>query len=163
MAISTERTVRTTIVTAIRAIAQTSLGFDAPGGNVWEGPLERELLERRVAYLTASVGQKRAVRAWAVDVLGYDEFFGMKSLMKRTYQIAITGYYGNDGDRGMTLVDHATKVRGAMRDLTVNIGGTVSLVSGSTGLSIAENNSTDAGPMFVGTLRYTAIRENPDF
>lgn len=165
MATSTEETVRNVIVTAIRAIAQSNLEFDDRNGNIRDYPLEWHQDEQRTGYLMASVGGKKIPRAWAVDVLGYDEPFALGNIPQRTYQIRVVGYYGKgvDGTAYHAMIEHARKIRGAIKDLTSNLGGTANLIKSATGLSLAERLDSDVGRLIVGTMTYSALRTNPDF
>jgi hypothetical protein len=165
MATSTEATVRTVIVNAIRAIAQSDLGFDEPNGNIREYPLEFHQNEQRTSYLMAKVNGVQTARAWAVDVIGYDEPFALGGISKRTYQIRILAYYGKgvDGVAYHAMIDHARKIREAMNGLTNNIGGTANLISSATGLVPGEQIDSDVGRLITGTMTYAATRTNPDY
>lgn len=164
MATSTESTVRAVLVAAVQGIA-SDLGFNEPTGNVKDYPLEAHHPERYAAYLKALVGGKRRARAWAFDVRGHDEPFALRNISKRTYIIRCIGYYeqGEDGEGHKDLIDHATKVRGAIRTLTNNLSGTVDLISSATPLDIVDRRDIETMPLWVGTMTWTATRNNPDY
>lgn len=164
MATSTERTVRDTLIAAIRGIS-SDLGFDAPQGNVKDYPLEMHHDARASVYLQAMVSGKNVARCWAVDVRGHDEPFALGNISKRTYVVRVIGYYakGQNGDGYKDLVDHATKVRGAIRSLTNNWSLTVSRILSATPLDVNELDGTDFKALWQGIMTYTAERTNPDF
>lgn len=162
---STEATVRNTLVAAIQGIA-SDLGFDEAKGNVKDYPLDYHTGERLQTYLMASVDGKREPRAWAVDVKGSEEWVAMNNTTMRTYLVRVIGYYaeGIDGDNYKLLIDHATKVRGAIVGLYVNLGGVVDRVSKMTPLSHSKRSGIDGNrDIWVGEMTMTAERKNPSF
>src|SRR4051812_13514062 len=115
MATSTERTVRDVFIAAIRAIAQTKLGFTKPDGNVQPRPIEMQPDEKLGAYLKADADGINQARCWAVDVQGHDEPYATNNVGKRTYVIHITAYYETQAkpENYEMLIDHARYVREA--------------------------------------------------
>lgn len=165
MATSTEATVRNVLIAMIQGIAQSSLGFDAPLGNVRAYPLEMHLAEQAPTYLKAKVDGKQIPRAWAVDVQGHDLPFAMRNIAKRDYVIRIIGYYGKDaeGTAYHALIDGARAIRGAFNALTPTLSSTVTRITGGSPLAINEVDGGDSGQLLVGVLTYTAEKTNPDF
>lgn len=160
---STEAIVRDKLVSAIRAIAQSGLGFDTPYGNVKPYPWEAHEAEHPDTYFMAKVGGVQRVRCWAVNVLAHDAPLGMMNTWTRVFNIEITGYYakGKDAEGYLALVDHGTAVRDAIRSLTDNLGGTVGLVTTASDLRIRERTGLDVGKIWEGTMTYTAEKANP--
>lgn len=163
MAVSTERTVREAIVGAIRGIAQT-IGFDEPKGNVQEYPAEFHAGPLST-YVMAKVGGFQKARCWAVDVKAREYPHAMNNVWKRTYSIRVLAYYerGQSGEGYLDLIDDARRVRGAIRGLTSNLGGTVDLVVAADELEVEITEGPAAEQLLVGEMSYAAERVNPDF
>lgn len=167
MATSTEATVREAIVEAIQGIAQSDLGFDYPAGNVKDYLIDYAREEDVAAYLMSAVGGKKAVRCWAVEVLGDDDWFASNNVTIRNYQITIRGYYelGTEGTGSKLIIDHARKVRGAIRALSSTLGNRVDKINDTSALSreIVGGVDPSIGRILVGTMVYSAERRGPDF
>lgn len=166
MATSTEATVRGVIAGAIRGKA-SELGFQAPDGNVKEYLLAYEQEERKAAYLSAVVDGKQIVWAIGVQVTGNDDWFAMRNITKRAYTIVMQFYreIGRDGSGVNAVIDAARVVRGAIRELTNGLSGTVSLVAstGEPDVSIVDGPEARPGKFIQATMIYKAERVNPDF
>jgi hypothetical protein len=165
VATSTEATVRDVLIAMIQGLAQSSLGFDEPQGNVRAYPVEMHQAEQRPAYLKASVDGKQVPRAWAVDVQSHEVPFAMRQIPIRTYTIRLIGYYGKDSDGTAyhALINGARKIRGAFNAITPTISETVTRILNTAPLSIDEVDGGDSGQLFVGTLLITAEKTAPDF
>ncbi len=172
MATSTEATVRDAIAAAIRGIAG-ELGFARVGGNVRDYPLEYEGADDRLEYLMAEVGEGWHVRCWSVFVTASDRWHAAGGVMLREYSVVISAYYEvgtamliEEGVAGANLlVDHARKVRGAIRQLGSTLGGRVDTMGpmSEIAISVLSGVAPDDGRIMVGTFGFTAERRNPDF
>lgn len=164
MAVSTERTVRNVLIGALQEIAQDGLGFDLPGGNVKPYPLEMVPKELQTDYLTTEVEGHKVARCWAVDVQGHDTPFAMGNIQTREYSVRIIGYYGvdEDPDNYTLLIDHARAVREAIKDLGINLSGTITRILGTQPFAFSVVSS-EFGDLYVGEMRLTAERTNPDY
>lgn len=167
MATSTETTVRNAIVSAIRAIAVSKLGFQQPDGNVHDYLLEHEQPERDAEYLMADVNGERKVRAWGVWVTADDDWLGTGGLVRRGYTVRIMGYYeiGAAGEGAQALEEGARKIREALKDMTTTLNGTVDRTIDVSPLTIARAANLNASEVaiLVGTMTIQADRRNPDF
>lgn len=169
MAVSTEETVRDVIVAAFRAIATDidGLEFSEPEGNIKDYFLEFEDEALAAKYLMANIDGKKVVRCIAVDVRGNDDWWAAGDMTKRRYSIRVRMYYerGISGEGYRLMVKHARKLRGAIRGLTMSLGGTVSLVSSTGEIDVQQARGVDPVPgvILVGTMAYVAERTNPDF
>lgn len=169
MATSTEATVRSTIIAALRAesVAQTILKFDKPEGNIKDYLIDHETRESIAQYLGALVDGKMTVRCWAVEVLGNDDWFAQESISKREYQITLQGYYamGVNGSGAKTLIDHSNGIRNMLRGMGPTISGTVTRVArtGRPDIRKVSGLDSDKGEILVGTIIYVCERTNPDF
>ena len=79
MANSDADLIRAAIVTAIREIAVSKLGFDEANGNVKEYLFEEEQPENRAVFFAADVGSKVLNRCWSVQVYESESFGGSVS------------------------------------------------------------------------------------
>ena len=168
MTTSTDTSVREAIMTAIGDIAVVDLGFDAQGlPNIRDYPLEHERAEARTEYLMTDIGAEKVVRAISVWVLSKDDWHGTGDLQRREYRIEVALYYdiGFEGSGAKLLVDHARKIRGAIRLMTCTLDDTVDLVSDSSELSISRLSGVDPsiGEILVGSMQWDAVKLNPDF
>jgi hypothetical protein len=166
MATSTEDTIRAAVVSALQGI-YTTLGFDDENGNVKSYLLDYERAEAITNYLTASVGYKRVVRAWGVQVLGDDKFEAIGYITRRTYRIEIVGYYdiGTSGSGVNALISGARAVRGALKDMGSTLGGRIDHIIGTDLLDISKLRGVDPsiGEILTGRLVFTGEKQNPDF
>lgn len=167
MATSTEATVRDVIVTALRAIAVTSLGFQDTNGNIRDYPIEFEKEELRTSYLSSTVAGRKVVRCWSVDVRAREEFSATSDngIMTRFYGVTVKGYYdiGVGGEGYRDIIDHGRKVREAIRDLGIGLSGTVSRWVVNDEMSIGLEPAGASGNVIVGVLQYVFERANPDW
>jgi hypothetical protein len=128
MATSTETTVRNVILTAIQDIATTELGFEKTNGNVRAYPLEFAGRDEdaKVEYLMSDVSgeSEKQLRCWAVKVTAQDNLFAdFEANAYRNYGILVRGYYWPEEPN--TAIDHARKVREAIKDLETSLSATV--------------------------------------
>lgn len=165
--ISTEETVRETIVAKLKSIAERDLGFDATAINVKDYLIEHEQRERLTKYLRATSNGRPVLRAIGVHVVGSDDFFATGGVQMRTYRITIQSYQeiGLNGEGVKFLVQLNRKIMQAIRSMTVNLEGSVSRVQGVGELDIARvpTDSAEVGEMLVGTFIIEAIKTNPDY
>lgn len=116
--ISTERTVRDVIVNAIKAIAQTKLGFVLPDGNVKDFLLDYGTVGKETEYLFSKVESGKRVRAIGVQVLSSESPGKDQGIDVRSYNITIRMYYEIDNGVGInTMIDHARAIREAINAL----------------------------------------------
>lgn len=163
-----ESDVRNKIIQAIEGIATSDLGFDNQNGNIHGSLLDFEKSDSNavVSYLMADVSGKKKVRAWGVQVLGREGITASTEVFTRFYEITIVGYYGEKAEAQSPinyLIDHALKVRGAIKDLTGNLGATVDKVGESSFLSISKVNIEDVGEIWEGRITYEAEKYNPSW
>ena len=165
---STEAGLRSELVSAIQAIAVTKLGFDIAGGNVKDYLLEHEQDEKQVSYLMASVAGVKKVRVWFVWVTASDNFFALGGITQRRYEIIIAGFAeaGIAGAGAKYLIDGANSIRNAIRtSTTITINSKVNHIESNTPIDIVPYFGVDpkAGKILLGSMRYTAIKNNPDW
>lgn len=162
---STEATVRATLAAAIRAIAKTKLGFDLDGGNVREYPLFAHHDSEPDSFLMAKVDGQQQVRCWALNVTSSDVPAVATNIWSRTYSIEVAGYYGkgSNGEGYLAAIDGATAVRGAIRGLFCNLGGTVDLVTSASEPRIDERDGENVGKFWEVVMTFTAERANPAY
>lgn len=167
MAISTEDTFRDSLVEVLRGIAVTGFEFNENQGNIKDYLLEYGEKTAAAKYLHANINGRNTVRAWAVDVLGNDDWFALGGITRREYRITFRGYYakGQDGEGYKLLVKHSRKLREALRGLGPTLGGYVSLVTatGRTEIRTITTQDSDIGEILEGTTVYVAQRDNADF
>lgn len=167
MAISTEDTFRDWLVEVLQSIAVTGFEFSNELGNVKDYLLEFADKEGQAKYLSAYIDGRNTVRAWAVDVLGNDDWFAAGGITNREYRITFQGYYakGVEGEGYKLLVKHSRKLREALRDLGPTLGGYVTYVTatGRPDIRVVGLKDNDIGEILVGTTVYVAQRTNADF
>jgi len=167
MALSTEETVRQALVEAIEAIAVSGLGFDQAGGNVKEYPLDLEAKEDVPDYLTALVGGEPVVRCWSVFVTASEDWLAEDGVGIRRYTVKFEAYYEVEtaGAGANLIVEHARKVRGAIRSLGSMLGGRVDTMAPISEVQISRLSGVEPsdGQILVATFGFTAERRNPDF
>lgn len=166
MATSTEATVRSTIVAAIRGIAVSGLGFDESGGNVKDYPLDVEHPENLQDYLRARVGNTFVARCWSVEAKAVEAYLaqGDVGMLTRLYTVNLSAYYerGVGGAGYRTLIDHARAVREAIYLLGTGLSGTVSRVLSISPLTISVRGF-GADQLLVGEFSYEFERRSPDW
>lgn len=166
MPTSTEATVSAAVVAAIEGI-WADLGFDRAPGNVKGYRFQDTAEEDRGQFLMSSVGGRQRVRVWSVWVTASDEYWALEQVMLRKYQIQIDAYYGasTNGDGAILIRDHATKVRGALRDLGSTLGGVVDRTEVMPPIQVVEFARVDApdGNIMRGSFTVIADKRNPDF
>lgn len=164
---SKESVVRDAIITAIRAVATSQLGFDAATGNVRDHLLDYVPKERAAAYLAAQVSGKQTAFAVGVQVLGRDEPYAMRNIPRRIYDITVRIYraLGVEGEGVNAAIDAARGVRYAILGMTSTLSDTVDLSKGVGDFDpeVVEGVDGAFGEMVVGTLKYEAEKVNPGF
>lgn len=167
MSTSTEATVRAEIVTAIRSVAKTELGFDNFDGNIKDYLLEFEREERAASYLVAQCGGKLEIRCWAVQVTSSEEVGAMGNISRRNYTVTVKGYYslGSGGSGYKLLIDHIRAVRAAIKDLGTNLSGLCDRMLGvdDGGISVIRGIDAEGGAMLEATMVYRFDKLNPDY
>lgn len=128
---STEATVRAAILAGLRAVAVDDLGFARTNGNIqaylleFAGRLEKDKVDYLMAYVDGSTSKQ--LRCWAVQVTGDDDLFSSTgNITERYYSILVRGYYWPEEVN--TAIDHARKVRSAIKGLTTNLSSTVDAI-----------------------------------
>lgn len=163
---STEEAVRAVLVDAMRAIAQTKLGFDDTEGNIKDYLLDYESDEDRADYLASAVGGKLKLRAWGVQVLGADTIFAQGAITRRDYAIRIVGYYGmgKNGEGINDLITHARKIREKIKSFGVSLSDTLDTITDGTPLEIETIGSAEDGEKILrGQFSYLGTKQNPDW
>lgn len=166
MAISTEATVRTVLINAIRGQAENIGWDDTANGNVHDHLLEWRHDEGKGEYLMAMVGGDLTVLAVGVQVRGNDDWFAAGNITKRTYEIEISIYaaMGVDGEGVNRVFDVARHIRNGIRLLGQRLSETVDFVSATGQVEPKLIADLDpVGPIIEGPMRYVAERKNPDF
>lgn len=164
---STEAGVSSAIVSAVQAIAVSTLGFDDANGNVRDYLLEHVADEKQSSYLIANVSSAKKVRCWACFVTANDVPFAVGNITERFYNIQIVGYYeiGQNGDGAKTLASHSRSVRNAIRGIGISLSGTVDRIVSVSDFTIDKISGVDPskGEILVGKYNIQAAKRNPDF
>lgn len=167
MSISTEKTVREEIVTAIKTVANEKLGYALHSTpNIHEYLLEFEQPEYELNYLVADTVEGKKVRAWGVQVVGDDDYYNTGGITIRNYTVIVQGYYdlGIDGAGVNTLIEHTRAVRRAILDIGSNLNHTVDRTTDMTPLSLGKQLVEGYGAQVViGRFVLTAEKRNPGF
>lgn len=161
---STVATVRTAITNAIAAIGASSLGLDIAAEAAREYLPEFEEPSALSAYFKSKVAGKNVIRKWAVQVLPQERQHSLNYIFARSYFVTVRAFYaiGLNGAGTNLMIDHFTKVQGAIKSLTNNLSGTVDRLVEIGPLNLS-TDGTDDGRMVVGTIVYTFEKVNPDY
>lgn len=164
---STERTLRDTLVSALRAAAG-DLGFDELEGNVRDYLIEHEVPEQRDNYLTTLVSNNFAVRAIAVWVTSYDEPMALTRgpnnlMLLRTYSVEVRAYVelGINGIGAREAIDLDSKIRAIVLALGSQIR---PITDAFVGMQPARFNIISTGGRDVATITrvFTYTKDEPD-
>lgn len=161
--ISTEATVRAEVIKAIKGI-YTSLGFDSDS-KIYDYLKEYHPTENEGSYLAARVGSKMTQRAWGVQVFPASEeiISGANLRYSRLYEVTIKGYYSLISGADLNLlIDHARKIRGALKDLGLRFNGTVDRIDDISPFSVGIEDSDD-GRLLVATITYSLVSDTIEY
>lgn len=163
---STEATVRNAIVAAIEAV-YADLGFDDVDGNVKDYLPEYHHKENIPGYFMAMVSGKNIARVVAVQVLAGEDDFTSTSVVRRSYQITIKGFYevGEEGEGINALLSGMSKVREAIFGMGTNLSSTVTrfISIESSGIEVLQYKELGNSNLVAQTLRIQAEKIGVDF
>lgn len=162
MALSdTGAAVKEVLLDAIKEIAVTELGMDN-ANTVHDYLLSEEIDENRGKYLMASIGGKKQVRAWGIQVYTYEDLeqgFGQRA--NRFFEIVIEGYYGAHGSTPInTMLSHAHEIREAISLEGVELNRRVNTISPSETFKLIDEDITGDSSINIltGRMGYQASK-----
>lgn len=165
---STDTTVRTAIVDALREIGTTQFGLVTPSDGIHHHLLEWERTENYGGYLMQSVtvpSATKMVRAWGVMVQSINDIYASNNLPRRLYRITIEAYYEceTNGLGINRLIDHCRAAQKAIIDLTNTLGNTVDTVLNYAGPDYSKLGQADEsiGEIYKAQMVLEADCVNP--